>query len=454
MLLNSIIMSLDNIWNNEKSPSENKAKDFSSIDISEIKQNYEIVHQIQEMELVDSEDNQVTIPSELQDYFPEEEWDKLEQLKNTLYEKLWLKPNLEENSEIEKFEKWFIDWLLIENIEMLDSLTDKSLDELVQMIKQLSNWEVIVAIVEDLYDSMWDILETFKEPYKWWLALWWFWLWVIWKWMKWLKVAEKLSWSEKLYELKEYKFLEKYKDVLWEDLKISDIVWEWNNAVILKHPNKIDKVLKIAKPWRTDKLDVEFDNHAKFWEFLDELKLDISLSLDDKKIIENFYIPEIKSLNGIDGIYEMEKINWLSIKSIIHLDYYKNNLVNLPKNLYKWGFNNNLIKFFEENWLSKKEILRLKENWITDNDVKMFLENKWLKNYPEWKNFNKEKNKDYVQDLIKWRFTNDFRKNEIIPFKEVLENNWYYHNDVHWWNIMIDKNWKKYLIDFWNSEVK
>jgi len=187
-------MSLDNLWNNEKSPSENKAKDFNIIDISEIKQNYEIVHQIQEMELVDSEDNQVIIPSELQDYFPEEEWDKLEQFKNTLYEKLWLKPNLEENSEIEKFEKWFIDWLLIENIEMLDSLTDKSLDELVQMIKQLSNWEVIVAIVEDLYDSMWDILETFKEPYKWWLALWWFWLWVIWKWMKWLKVAEKLSW--------------------------------------------------------------------------------------------------------------------------------------------------------------------------------------------------------------------------------------------------------------------
>jgi hypothetical protein len=37
---------------------------------------------------------------------------------------------------------------------MLDSLTDKSLDELVQMIKQLSNWEVIVTIVEDLYDSM------------------------------------------------------------------------------------------------------------------------------------------------------------------------------------------------------------------------------------------------------------------------------------------------------------
>lgn len=156
----------------------------------------------------------------------------------------------------------------------------------------------------------------------------------------------------------------------------------------------------------------------------------------------------------MDWIFEMEKVNWLSVKSIIHLDYYKDKLDNLPNDLYKWNFNDNLINFFEKNGLSKKDILRLKENWITDNDVKIFLENKWLKTYPEWKRFNKEQNKDYVQDLIRWRFTNNFRKNEILPFKELLEKKWFNHNDVHWWNIMINEDWKKYLIDFWNSEIK
>jgi hypothetical protein len=40
------------------------------------------------MELIDSEDNKVTISSELQEYFLEEESNKLEQFKNALYEKL------------------------------------------------------------------------------------------------------------------------------------------------------------------------------------------------------------------------------------------------------------------------------------------------------------------------------------------------------------------------------
>jgi hypothetical protein len=218
------------------------------------------------------------------------------------------------------------------------------------MIKTLANWDVIVAIVEDLYDSMWDILETFKEPYNWWLALWWFWLWVIWKWMKWLKIVDKLSWWEKLYELKEYKFLEQHKNILWEDITINDIVWEWNNALILKHPNKTDKVLKLAKPWKTDSLDIEFDNHMLFRKWLKELKKEFKWT-NQWNILSQFNIPEIKSLNGIDWMYEMEKINWLSIKSIIHLDYYKNKFNNLPSDLYKWNFNDNLINFFEWNWL-------------------------------------------------------------------------------------------------------
>ncbi len=445
-------MSTETIWNTEIESFE-KTKNLLDIDISWIEQNYVKIQEIKAMEVVYNEDNKVTISSDLQDFFWEELDEnkeilsKLDQFKKDLYENLWLSENLEQNSDIQKFEKWLVDWLVVENAETINSLLDKSVGEVVVMIKHLANWNVIVAILEDIFDSFWDILSTFQNPYEWWLALWWMWLWVLWKWMKSLKMAEKLS------DNSDYDFLKDYKGVLWEDLTIGDIVWEWNNALILRHPNKTDKVLKIAKPWRTDKLDVEFDIHMLFRKWLKDLKKEFKWTAE-WDILENFNIPEIKSFGNIDWIYEMEKINWLSVKSIIHLDYYKNDLNNLPKDLYKWNFNNNLINFFEENWLSKKNILRLKENWITDNEVKLFLENKWLKTYPEWKKYNKEQNKDYVQNLQKERFTNDFRKNEIIPFKEALEKNWYYHNDVHWWNIMIDEEWKKYLIDFWNSEVK
>ncbi len=426
-------MSFDTIWNSE-TQSFDKTKNLLDIDISWIIQNYDEVHNIQKMELVDSEDNKVTISTELQEYFLEEEWNKLEQFKKGLYEKLWLKTNLEENSEIEKFEKWFVDWLLIENMEMLDSLTDKSLDELVQMIKQLSNWDVIVAIVEDLYDSMWDILETFKEPYNWWLALWWFWLWVIWKWMKWLKFVEKLSWWEKLYEIKDYKFLENYKDVLWEDLKISDIVWEWNNAVILKHPWFDNKIIKVAKWWESDKLDLEYENHKDFRNKLREFKK-IYKWKPEWKILDNFEIPLVSNYDWKTGIFEMEKVDWLSFKSIIHLDYYKKELSDLPGNFY---------------------------NWKTDNEINLLLEKKGLQTHPWTKSkediimdkMSNDEARDFFDLLnnLEWKWSN-IEKTEINPFLEIFKKEWYYHKDEHWWNFMKTKDDKIYMIDFWRSEV-
>ena len=416
-------MSLDNLWNNDKSPSENKAKDFNSIDISEIKQNYEIVHQIQEMELVDSGDNQVTIPSELQDYFPKEEWNKLEQFKNTLYEKLWLKPNLEENSEIEKFEKWFIDWLLVENIEMLDSLTDKSLDELVQMIKQLSNWEVIVAIVEDLYDSMWDILETFKEPYKWWLALWWFWLWVIWKWMKWLKVAEKLSWVEKLYEIKDYKFLEKHKDILWEDIKVNDIVWEWTQAIIMKHPNNEWLVIKIAKEWQVDDIIEEFNNHKLFYDTWEEWLINWDVDLKVR-------IPKVFKWKN-EGHFYMEKIDWQSLYSKTLIERFDKKLDLSDK------------KILED--LSDKEVREFLKNkfWENDSYLDMLIEDYSVEHLAEqfWTS--------YMYRKKYWKIWDTPLSNTL----DYLKKKWISHNDLHPWNVMLDKKWNVYIIDFWRIKL-
>ena len=417
-------MSLDNLWNNEKSPSENKAKDFNIIDISEIKQNYEIVHQIQEMELVDSEDNQVIIPSELQDYFPEEEWDKLEQFKNTLYEKLWLKPNLEENSEIEKFEKWFIDWLLIENIEMLDSLTDKSLDELVQMIKQLSNWEVIVAIVEDLYDSMWDILETFKEPYKWWLALWWFWLWVIWKWMKWLKVAEKL-WDIKknnLFDSKEYNLkTDETLDELLKRTDKNDIIWEWENWIIINNPADSDYVIKISKEWVfVDDIIEEYKSHEKYYKkYLKWLK---KWELD-----ENIKIPKIdKPLNSTWWYFFIEKIEWQNLFTKFHLDLYKDNKLS--------NYNINDL----ENLTDNQFLDILKKEKLSYAIPSMNIWDVWM-----WWWWTK------IQvDLM--MYTEKFKREKLWKTISYFKSEWLEHTDFHAWNIMIDKKGKNYIIDFGN----
>lgn len=435
-------MSVETIWNSEN-PSFEKTKNLLNVDISWIEQIYIKIQGIREMELADNEDNKVTIPSDLQDFFWEEVnednelvW-KVEQLKKELYKSLWLSENLEKNTDVQKFKKLFVDWLVVENIEMLEDLLDKWIDEVVSVIHALANWDVIVAIAQDIFDSFWDILNTFQNPYEWWLALWWLWLWVVWKWVKWLKIAdqvwEKVDWWN-LYDNPEYSFLESNKDILWEDLKVSDIVWEWNNAIILKHPSDSERVIKIAKLWETDKLDLEYKTHKEFNEKLLELK-DTYKWKKEWLILEKFKIPDVTRYDWKTWIYEMEKVDWLSFKSLIHLEYYKKELSDIPKDFYSWK---------------------------TDNDIGLLLEKRWLKAHP-WTRTNEDmiidtmnnvEAKEYLNFIYKleWGW-NNIERDKINPFLNILWKDWFYHKDEHWWNFMKTKDDIIYMIDFWRSKT-
>jgi len=432
-------MSLDTIWNSENLTLENK-KDLSSIDVSWIEENYVRIQEIRNMELVDSEDNTVTIPSDLQDFF----WDKIDEdsellskvdiLKNKLYESLNLNSNLEENSDIWKFKKWFIDWLVIDNIELVNDLLDKWFDELVNMIISLTDWDIIKEIVKDAIDSFWDILNTFTNPYEWWKALWWLWLWVVWKWMMSIKTTEKLLNSESLYNKDEYKFLEDYRDILWDNLTEKDIVWKWNNAITLKSPWFDNKLIKISRWWEADKLDLEFEKHKEFRQKLREFKK-IYKWKPEWDILDKFEIPIVSNYDWKTGIFEMEKIDWLSFKSIIHLDYYKKELSDVPNDFYKWKTDNEISLFLEKKWLQEHPWTRSKEDIIMDkmnnDEARDFFD---LLNNLEWKRFNIE-------------------RTEINPFLDIFKKEWYYHKDEHWWNFMKTKDEKIYMIDFWRSEV-
>jgi hypothetical protein len=48
---------------------------------------------------------------------------------------------------MQKFEKWLLDWWLLDNLEILDDLVNSSLEEIIKIMKQLSNWETIKAIL-------------------------------------------------------------------------------------------------------------------------------------------------------------------------------------------------------------------------------------------------------------------------------------------------------------------
>lgn len=348
-----------------------------------------------------------------------ENWDKINKAQDILYSNLDINPKLELNDSIWKFRKWVVDWLILDNIELVEELLDKKLEEVLELLSKLVDKDTIFAIIKDIFSSFWDILNTFSEPYEWWVALGWMWLWIIWKSMKWLKVAEKLWEDNNLYDIKEYSFLEKHKDILGEKLNINDIIWEWNNAIILKHPKKEDLVIKIAKPWEVDSLVNEFKNHNKFRKLL----------LDWKK--ENFIdnsisIPKITKWEK-DWYFIMEKIEWQNLNTIT--------LKNKLKNTFKDESNdflNNLsdieLKWLLINkyWKSEKllEQIRIDYSWDLMWDL-MWTSNEYFKKY--WKKWwtSLQKAEQYFYD--KWKLL---------------------HDDFHPWNIMIDKNWKIYIIDF------
>ena len=66
--------------------------------------------------------------------------------------------------------------------------------------------------------------------------------------------------NDSIYD--KYQFLIEFKDYFWE-FEDKDLLWEGLNAIIVRHPTENDLVIKIAKPWKTDKLEPKYENHQK-----------------------------------------------------------------------------------------------------------------------------------------------------------------------------------------------
>lgn len=230
---------------------------------------------------------------------------------------------------------------------------------------------------------------------------------------------EKLPKWDILYSHPKYSFLEKYKEVLWENLNINDIVWEGTQAIILKHPTNEKLVIKIAKPWDVDDIMREFHNHQLFYEKVKELKRQW---LIDDKIKVPYVIWGEKS-----WYFFMEKVNWQSLYSKTLIDRFSNKLT--PQDLeHIWKLEDKQVR----------EYLKKKFN-ETDSFLDQIIENYSV---------------DQLMELL-WntykirRETGKIWGTPLDNALKILKDNWIAHNDLHPWNIMINRNWEIYMIDFW-----
>jgi hypothetical protein len=120
----------------------------------------------------------------------------IQDTKLALYDKLWINFELAENTDIKKFIKWFVDWLIINNIEAVKQIIEMWIEKIVESLKELLSISGILEFLKSIKDEISNLTDILQKPYEWWVIIWWYGLWIFGKWLKWfsfLKRAEKVE---------------------------------------------------------------------------------------------------------------------------------------------------------------------------------------------------------------------------------------------------------------------
>lgn len=112
--------------------------------------------------------------------------------KKTLYESLWIKENLWENSSLENFLKWIVDEAILWNGELLIEIVNTKWQILIDAISKLLTWEWLKNVAVSLWESIWNLFDwdaykKWKSVAELWIIWTWLWAWIA-LWKKWLKV--------------------------------------------------------------------------------------------------------------------------------------------------------------------------------------------------------------------------------------------------------------------------
>ncbi len=306
-------------WSNyEITETQKTSNDLKEVSTTKIENSNRRMKEIRQAEIEDLDDLQI-----YEEFF-DSWWDTLEldkhienwidqetktkEIQESLYEKLWINLELEQNPDIKKFVKWLLDWLIVNNLEEIEQLLESSINELVEMFESLLNPEILAELIKQLVNELWDIWNTLEDPYKWWLAIWVLWIWPIGKILKWLKLGKwknneliKKTWNWELYEIKgrEWKdFSREWPNYVWWE--IGDFAESIDVKLLLKEKKWFNNMLS----W-VDKISSYIENNIDNILKLDIIKLN---NFRDNISILRKKIKNINSLEWLD-IKDKQKIN-------------------------------------------------------------------------------------------------------------------------------------------------
>lgn len=217
--------------------------------------------------------------------------------------------------------------------------------------------------------------------------------------------------QDDLYQSNDYKYLQPYNHILWEEIQIWNILWEWCNGIIMSLPWNQESVIKIKKPWLwLDDIFTEITYHKKALQLLEEYH---HLHPHTKHI----KIPKIHEYEKWKvklSHFTMERICGHSIASIGFLKY------------YPWfkKFSADFLKT-----LTDREIIAVLIHYFKESPQSLF-----------------DLKKQYTKKLIS---SLRHKYPDVKNILRYLSENGVKHTDLHSWNIMIDREEKLYIIDFW-----
>jgi len=226
-----------------------------------------------------------------------------------------------------------------------------------------------------------------------------------------------------IYEDPRFDYLAEYRDILWEITEADIISDKWTQAVIIQHPTDEWQIIKIAKPWEVDDLNIEFENHQRFYDIWEQ-------GVINGDIPKNVIIPKVIKWDR-DWYFYMDKIEWQSLYWVTLREKYSHVLVD-----------------------ESPEFLKM----LSDTQLERLLLDEY-KQYPWWiQSTIDDWSGDYLWEALwmSYSYRMEHWRTWGTPLHiaiEHLREQWLVHNDMHPWNIMVDNSWNFYIIDFWRVRI-
>lgn len=219
-----------------------------------------------------------------------------------------------------------------------------------------------------------------------------------------------------------FPFLERYRKVLGDNVKFEDIVWRWLNALTIKWEVK-KSLYKIpfeeGKPIQEVNAAIEKEAivHSGFREL-------VQPGWESWKLPRTVNVPKVSEIpKPPDVLYTMELIDAKSLSA--------EDLVRARPDLFSW-----------RNWLSKEQL-----DGMNDFAIRKYLEGRYWEKEAH-KLMTQFKPEQILNPRLNPVWGNQKLYDDFMKAKKYFEDNWLVHWDLHWGNVLIDKNWNLYIIDF------